>query len=97
MVWYLFDMAGFPEPLHASLARAFSRSSRRGGSPDDSHFYAAHPERGASPSTYFLSVSDDLAFTRLIRQFGGRRCARPSSDQIREIEREDDSLVVGCE
>jgi hypothetical protein len=95
VIWFVFDMAGFPEPLHASLARAFARSSRRDGSPEDSHFYAASPEIGVSPSTYFLSVSDDLAFTRLIRQFGGRRCARPSSDHLWEIQQDDDLLVVG--
>ena len=87
MIWYTFDMTGLPESMRLSLTRAFMRASQRESLPGDSHFYAACDDHEATPATYYLCTSEERIFTRLIRQFGGRRCAPPPPAQRSEIQR----------
>jgi len=91
MIWYVFDMTGFQEPIHLSLTRAFMRASGRESSVGKSHLYAACTDHEATPAAYYLYTADDRAFARLIRQFGGRRSGVPVKAQLKEIRRDDDS------
>jgi hypothetical protein len=88
MIWYTFDITGFPESIHHSLARAFMRASQRESSPGNSHLYAAPVDHEVTPATYFLCTSEERIFLRLIRQFGGRRTAAPPKVQLKEVPRE---------
>ena len=90
MIWFVFDMNGFPEPLHLSLRRAFARQARRGGAAIDSHLFAASADHNAIPSAYYLRTEDGTLFNRLIRQFGGKRCTPPSPEKVREVKQEND-------
>ena len=90
MIWYVFDMNGFPEPLHLSLTRAFMRASRREGPAGTSHLYGACADHEATPASYYLNTADERVFTRMIRQFGGHRAVAPPKVQLKEIRREDD-------
>jgi len=92
VIWYVFDMTGFPEAIHLSLARAFMRLSRREGSAGDSHLYAVRADHQATPPTYYLSVPDEHAYARLISQFGGRHSVPPPPPaQLLEILKEGES------
>ena len=97
MIWYTFDITGFPESIHHSLARAFMRASQRESSPGNSHLYAARVDHEVTPATYFLCTSEERIFMRLIRQFGGRRTAAPLKVQLKEIRRDDDSRTPAPE
>ncbi len=90
MRWYVFDMTGFSEPLHLSLSRAFMRQSRREDQSGESRLYAARVDHEAVPAFYYLQTPDERTFTRMIRQFGGRRSNPPSSARLQEIKKEDD-------
>lgn|SRR5512141_2754398 len=90
MIWYVFDMTGFSEPLHQSLTRTYVRASRREGSAGTSHFYAACTDHELTPARYYLHTADDRVFVRMIRQFGGRRAVTPPKVELKEIRREDD-------
>src|SRR5512140_2620651 len=97
MKWYVFDMAGFSEPLHVSLTRAFMRASRREDPATTSHLYGAYKDHEATPAGYYLHTEDERVFARMIRQFGGRRTAAPPKVQLTEIRREDDSGTPASE
>ncbi len=89
MFWYVFDLTGFPEPLHSSLTRAFMRQARREGPAGNSHLFAARLDHEPIPVFYYLHTPDERPFARMIRQFGGRRSAQPSVG-LQEIKREGD-------
>jgi len=90
MIWYVFDMTGFSEPLHNSLTRAFMRQSRREVSGNESHLFASSLDHEPLPPTYYLSTDEGNTFARMIRQFGGRRCGAPSRDRVQEIAKDRD-------
>jgi hypothetical protein len=90
MVWYVFDMTGFPEPIHVSLARSFTRASFREGAERKSRLFKLTAEQEGMPLAYYLCAADERGFARMIRQFGGRRCAAPSLVQLHEIKSEGD-------
>lgn len=91
MLWYSFDLTGFPEPLHLSLTRAFMRQARREGPASNSHLFAALLDHEEIPVSYYLQTPDERPFSRMIRQFGGRRSTPPSSVQLQEIKKEGDT------
>lgn len=97
MIWFVFDMTGFPEPLHLSLTRAFMRASRLEDLDRISHLYAVCTDHAATPARYYLHTVDERVFARMIRQFGGRRADSPPKAQLKEIRREDDSRAPAPE
>jgi hypothetical protein len=93
MVWYVFDMTGFPEPIHLSLARSFTRALAREGAERKSRLYKLTAEQEGMPLAYYLCAADERGFARLIRQFGGRRSSPPPSGQLQEIKIEGEPKV----